>query len=729
MATVASSTLTAGAQNSNGQGTTALVLEYLCLFTHDLRRKQKRWQDGRLKYHTYNNRVMVFDERGNSVGDMHWHADWAFDEGEEIQLDRGGVMVQVSECVGRQMKDLSELVDKRVQEKEQRQAMMAVRSTSSMPTRPSLAPSRAQPPPPDHFQMRHRPLLQVIGNPTGHLGRSHVSSQSPFEQRKSTSAENGENVDQRASKRRRYEEPQSKKGYAQNLFGAMLSLSGGPTSSAATWRQPSMRGITLENPLGASSSSSNPVEAESSLPPQSISGRAHEGPGHAQEFVERPVAACQPEIPQQDSSAGRPLNQTSPRALASQEDSTEIAPKVVEKERVAAPTIGAKKPQKTQDHRPAVGSSLNVENVGNPQDQERASLRATSTATARTTSTRRERAAGVLNKPGEARNAQDDREPMKQHKKPRVREKAPDTTKSTAKTSFATAVPSERLTEVEKPHVREKAPDTAKSTAKPSIDTIVPPEGLTEVEKPQAKLRLKSRQRSGLLLVSERSKTITTSRKPTLPATFSARKCPAPDGDEMEPSRPENSFATSHQILQPTESRTNTAEALKEGLQTSKAVLGNSVGVIEAESTLQATSGNAARREKSRGKRSTKVKSASNIIGDAPDELSNDSDMSNTLGGRSMSMSKETVSKSKSSKRSASKHKEQDSIQPEESKKTKKNSSKRLRKPKKVMDVDSGESDLGPAETRPRKRLKRNVRVNLVERKICPGSLLDPPNW
>ncbi|KAJ4402154.1 hypothetical protein N0V85_005366 [Neurospora sp. IMI 360204] len=99
MASVVSSGRSAAGANETGS--TAPVLEFLCLFTHDLKRKQKRWQDGRLKYHTFNRRVMVYDDRGNHVGDMHWRRDWDFDEGEEIELERGGVIVQVAECVAR----------------------------------------------------------------------------------------------------------------------------------------------------------------------------------------------------------------------------------------------------------------------------------------------------------------------------------------------------------------------------------------------------------------------------------------------------------------------------------------------------------------------------------------------------------------------------------------------------------------------------------------------------
>ncbi|KAL2259848.1 hypothetical protein VTK26DRAFT_6329 [Humicola hyalothermophila] len=203
----------------------APVFEFLCLFTHDLRRKQKRWQDGRLKYHTFNKRVMVYDERGNFVGDMHWQRDWDFDEGEEVQLERGGVIVQVQECVGRQNQDLTELLDKRALEKAQRQARAAVR--------PPLAAASPQTPGSDHFQTRHRPLYQLLGTPTGHHGRAVVPTESPFELRQRANELSVDRGDSHPSKRRKCDaSPPSKLGYAQSLFGATLTLSSVPLSSA-----------------------------------------------------------------------------------------------------------------------------------------------------------------------------------------------------------------------------------------------------------------------------------------------------------------------------------------------------------------------------------------------------------------------------------------------------------------------------------------------------------------
>ncbi|PMD63780.1 uncharacterized protein K444DRAFT_522184, partial [Hyaloscypha bicolor E] len=156
---------------------TAPVLEFRCLYTQDLRRKQKRWQDGRLKFHTFNKRVMVYDERSNFVGDTHWREDTAFDEGEELELERGGIMVEVGECVGTREQDLSELVDKRVKDREGRAAAKIAASSPSRPHVSLIRTSQATPGP-----LQHKPLNALLTT-TGHYGRAVIPITSPYEEK------------------------------------------------------------------------------------------------------------------------------------------------------------------------------------------------------------------------------------------------------------------------------------------------------------------------------------------------------------------------------------------------------------------------------------------------------------------------------------------------------------------------------------------------------------------
>ncbi|KFZ22984.1 hypothetical protein V502_02532 [Pseudogymnoascus sp. VKM F-4520 (FW-2644)] len=212
---------------------TAPVIEFRCLFTSDIRRKQKRWQDGRLKFHTFNKRVMVYDERLNFVGDTHWH-DHHIDEGEELELDRAAVLVQVADCLGSRDQDLTELLDKRTKQREER---AAVRRPSSSPAEVPFDNLRTARQPTPYSKLSQKPLSALLGTPTGHHGRALLPTTSPFEDRQEELRQE-KDTEERPSKRRKAEPTYSKAGYAQNLTGAMLDLSSTPHSTAPLRREP-----------------------------------------------------------------------------------------------------------------------------------------------------------------------------------------------------------------------------------------------------------------------------------------------------------------------------------------------------------------------------------------------------------------------------------------------------------------------------------------------------------
>ena len=217
---------------------TAPVLEFRCLYTADIRRKQKRWQDGRLKFHTFNKRVMVYDEKSNFVGDTHWKGSLDFQEGEELELERGGILVEVGECIGKKDQDLTELVDKRVKEREERAAAKAANDS------PSASFLRNQGTPAPSALLRPKPLNAML-TPTGHYGRAVVPTTSPFEERQVASRdENGP-----PAKRRKQNDPtSSRNGYAQNLMGATLSLGSSKPSSTPTIRYEPFRARPVQQP-------------------------------------------------------------------------------------------------------------------------------------------------------------------------------------------------------------------------------------------------------------------------------------------------------------------------------------------------------------------------------------------------------------------------------------------------------------------------------------------------
>ena len=175
---------------------TAPVLEFNCLYTHDIRRKQKRWQDGFLRFHTFNKRVMVYDIPRNFIGDAHWKAEDSLQDGDEVTLEKNGVLVQVAESVGRTETDLTELrqsVRKKTSEK-----------GSSSPVRHSRQP--APMPSGGGTVLKHRSLNALLGTPKGPIGKAALPTRSPFEERQA-SLVNQEVDESRPTKRQRIEQP------------------------------------------------------------------------------------------------------------------------------------------------------------------------------------------------------------------------------------------------------------------------------------------------------------------------------------------------------------------------------------------------------------------------------------------------------------------------------------------------------------------------------------------
>lgn len=155
--------------------TTAPVVKYTCLYTRDLKRKHKRWQDGRLEFHAFNRRVMVYDDGGNFVGDSHRTKSSDFEDGDEFELDRGNIIVQVAERVGQRQQDITEIFTRKPKGQD---------ASTQPPTAGTVTP-RARPLS-SHFQMRHLPLQSLLSTPGRQVGRAMIPTTSPFEQRNQT---------------------------------------------------------------------------------------------------------------------------------------------------------------------------------------------------------------------------------------------------------------------------------------------------------------------------------------------------------------------------------------------------------------------------------------------------------------------------------------------------------------------------------------------------------------
>jgi Protein of unknown function (DUF2439) len=153
---------------------TAPVFEFRCLYTYDLRKKKKIWHDGSLRFHTFNRRVMVYDESKNYIGDAHWRETGDFLEGEELRLDKG-VMVEVGEQIGHTETDLAPVI------LEKRRPELA-----SSPPRASVSAnafSSGSRPMASLPQARPKSLAAVLGASQGPIGRARLPARSPFEQR------------------------------------------------------------------------------------------------------------------------------------------------------------------------------------------------------------------------------------------------------------------------------------------------------------------------------------------------------------------------------------------------------------------------------------------------------------------------------------------------------------------------------------------------------------------
>ena len=146
---------------------TAPVHEFCCLYTRDLHKKSKKWHDGSARFHTFNRRVMVYDDTRNFIGDLHYQEE-DFGEGVEIRLDRG-VLVEVGERLGQTETDLAPILDRQRPEKD---ASPRNRPVSLANRLPSMGQSQ-----------RPKSLVDLLGPTQGRLGRARLPYQSPYEQR------------------------------------------------------------------------------------------------------------------------------------------------------------------------------------------------------------------------------------------------------------------------------------------------------------------------------------------------------------------------------------------------------------------------------------------------------------------------------------------------------------------------------------------------------------------
>ncbi|KAL8936242.1 MAG: hypothetical protein Q9216_005041, partial [Gyalolechia sp. 2 TL-2023] len=198
---------------------TAPVLSFNCLYTHDLRRKAKRWQDGVLRFHTFNKRIMVYDLPRNFIGDTHWREPHDIQDGDELELEKG-VLIQVAEETGRTETDLTDLLEKNKAKPVPAGDERGLRNGANdqvarqgqlleIPKRTTEQNSASS-----YAHLRPKSLNALLGRSGGIIGRAAVPIKSPAELRREK--ENNHVEEGRSPKRRRLQ-------YTENISPSVAS--------------------------------------------------------------------------------------------------------------------------------------------------------------------------------------------------------------------------------------------------------------------------------------------------------------------------------------------------------------------------------------------------------------------------------------------------------------------------------------------------------------------------
>ena len=159
---------------------TAPVLDFRCLYTHDLRQKKKRWHDGVLRFHTFNSRIMVYDISRNFIGDKYWREPEVVQDGDELELEKG-VLIQVEEATGRTEQDLAPILNHHKTAQSDRPAVNPVRvhtASTAVSAATSTAISRD-----NATLLKPKSLNALLGTPKGKYGRAVLPGKSPFQSR------------------------------------------------------------------------------------------------------------------------------------------------------------------------------------------------------------------------------------------------------------------------------------------------------------------------------------------------------------------------------------------------------------------------------------------------------------------------------------------------------------------------------------------------------------------
>ncbi|KXL43788.1 hypothetical protein M433DRAFT_69116, partial [Acidomyces richmondensis BFW] len=155
---------------------TASVLEFNCLYTHDIRRKSKRWQDGFVRFHTFNKRIMLYDIPRNLIGDTHWMGEGNLADGDEVTLDKSGVLIQIAEAIGTTETDLTGILSNRKNGSSKRGLSTSTFSSKLPNTGPNQVVGSTLP-----ANLKRCSLNKYLGRSSASLGKSALRAKTPFE--------------------------------------------------------------------------------------------------------------------------------------------------------------------------------------------------------------------------------------------------------------------------------------------------------------------------------------------------------------------------------------------------------------------------------------------------------------------------------------------------------------------------------------------------------------------
>ncbi|KAF8418945.1 hypothetical protein EV426DRAFT_298986 [Tirmania nivea] len=168
---------------------TAPIDEFRILWTSQKKQKLKKWQDGFLRFHTYNKRMIVYDETRTLVCDMYLQRADKVNTGDEFEFEHH--LVTVEEFKGRVIQDLSALISPIVERRQHRQLQVTHKQHPLYPERGVRLQAPAQDSPLSAQQAMHPPALprQIggVGN-AEHVSLTEILKRSAGQERSSSTS-------------------------------------------------------------------------------------------------------------------------------------------------------------------------------------------------------------------------------------------------------------------------------------------------------------------------------------------------------------------------------------------------------------------------------------------------------------------------------------------------------------------------------------------------------------